>query len=136
MTTLRNVIPFKAKGHEIELLITKTFRKEMLKVFTRDELTGLFNYVSAQPDAGDVIPGTGGLRKLRWRARGKGTLGGGRVIYYFRDLNMPLLFLAAYAKGVRADLSKAHYQAIEAKVAKIVENNSFDVFYSLAGELA
>lgn len=128
MAELKNVIPFKSEGHQIEILILKTFSRDMLNIFTRDELSWLFNYLSARPDAGVIIRDTGGLRKLRWRARGKGTLGGGRVIYYFRDLNMPLLLIAVYAKGEKADLKKSQYREVAAKVAQIIRNQSFDLF--------
>lgn len=122
MSTLKNAIPFKAEGHTIEYAFAKSFSKAAKSVFTRDELSGLLNYLSANPDAGKVVPHTGGLRKVRWAAKGQGKRGGGRVIYYFRDLNIPLLLLTVYAKGETNDLSVAEYKAMEAKVEIIIAN--------------
>ena len=78
------------------------------------------NYIAANPDAGTKIPGTSGLRKMRWKAKGFGKSGGARIIYYFRDLNMPLLLLAAYPKNHVARLSVSRMREIEKKVDAIV----------------
>jgi hypothetical protein len=58
----------------------------------------LILYVALFPEAGDLIPETGGLRKLRWTAKGKGKRGGSRVIYYFHNLDVPLFLMAIFAK--------------------------------------
>ena len=59
------------------------------------------------PKAGDLMEGTGGVRKLRWRRGDHGKSGGVRVIYYYYDERMPLYLLTLFAKGDRANLSKA-----------------------------
>ena len=53
------------------------------------------------------MEGTGGVRKLRWGRGGQGKSGGVRVIYYFHDENMPLYLLTLFAKGDKANLTKA-----------------------------
>ena len=53
------------------------------------------------------MQGTGGIRKLRWSAHGKGKSGGVRVIYYYHDGTMPLFLLAVFGKGEKANLRKA-----------------------------
>jgi mRNA-degrading endonuclease RelE of RelBE toxin-antitoxin system len=63
--------------------------------------------LAANPRAGDLIQGTGGVRKLRWRRGARGKSGGVRVIYYFHSEVIPLYLLAVFGKHVRADLSKA-----------------------------
>ena len=65
------------------------------------------SYVAAHPTAGDLMSGTGGLRKLRWELQGRGKRGGARVIYFLHCERMPLFLLTAYAKNARADLSPA-----------------------------
>jgi len=64
-------------------------------------------FLAANPRAGDLIQGTGGVRKLRWRRGGRGKSGGVRVIYYFHSVAMPLYLLAVFGKNERANLSKA-----------------------------
>lgn len=58
-----------------------------------------------RPGAGDLIPGTGGLRKLRWGLAGRGKRAGARVVYYWRVSESQILMLAIYAKNERLDLS-------------------------------
>lgn len=57
--------------------------------------------------AGDVIPGTGGLRKLRWGSKGRGKCGGCRVIYFWHPVSSRLLMLFAFTKSERADIGPA-----------------------------
>ena len=59
----------------------------------------------ADPEAGALIPGTGGLRKIRWQGSGRGKRGGIRAIYYWATKNDVLLMLLAYPKNERDDLS-------------------------------
>ena len=58
------------------------------------------------PLAGDLIRGTGGVRKLRWGRGGRGKSGGVRIIYYFHSANAPLYLLTIYGKGDKADLTE------------------------------
>lgn len=67
----------------------------------------MVDYLAAHPKAGDLIEGTGGVRKLRWSRDGRGKSGGVRVIYYFHSEAMPLYLLTLFAKNERANLSKA-----------------------------
>jgi hypothetical protein len=71
-----------------------------------EERTLLVDYLANNPTAGDLIPGTGGVRKLRWGLEGRGKRGGARVIYFHHDAGMPLFALTAFAKNERADLSQ------------------------------
>ena len=58
-----------------------------------------------EPTCGDLIPGTGGLRKVRVGRGGSGKRGGARVIYYFYNADFPVLIMALYAKNEKADVS-------------------------------
>jgi len=64
------------------------------------------SYLSAHPRAGDVMEGTGGVRKLRWARGGRGKRSGVRIIYYVYSDAMPLYLLTLFAKNERANLSK------------------------------
>jgi hypothetical protein len=62
-------------------------------------------FIARNPEAGDVIPETGGVRKLRWRRQGTGKRGGVRVIYFYHNAQMPIFLLLIYAKARREDMT-------------------------------
>ncbi|WP_234897140.1 addiction module toxin RelE [Sinorhizobium medicae] len=62
---------------------TPLFIKQAAELFTEEERRELIDFLAANPQAGDEIPGAGGVRKLRFAAKGKGKRGGARVIYYW-----------------------------------------------------
>lgn len=62
--------------------------------------------LAADPEVGKRIPGTGGLRKVRWSGSGRGKRGGIRVIYYWSGANDTILLLMAFAKNEQSDLSR------------------------------
>lgn len=68
------------------------------------ERMAVVEMLASDPQAGDLIPGAGGLRKARIPLRGRGKRGGGRIITFFHDLRMPVFLIAAYAKNDRGDL--------------------------------
>ena len=75
----------------------------------------------AHPVDGDLIEGTGGVRKLRWGRDGRGKSGGVRVIYYFHSEAMPLYLLTMFAKNERANLSKAERNELAGLVDLLVQ---------------
>jgi hypothetical protein len=77
------------------------------KLLTETERQDIIRYLADHPKAGDLMEGTGGVRKIRWGRGGHGKSGGVRVIYYFCDDAMPLYLLTLFAKGDKANLSKA-----------------------------
>lgn len=115
------VIQFQVEAYTIEFLRTKAFLKAASTIFTQEEMEGFLNYIAANPDAGNKIPGASGLRKIRWKAKGFGKSGGARVIYFFRDLNMPLMLLAVYPKNHTVRLSERSMREIGKKVDDIIE---------------
>jgi hypothetical protein len=72
-----------------------------------EERSELVAFIGANPEAGDVIPETGGVRKIRWALEGKGKRGGAWVVYYYHSGGMPVFLLSAYAKNRKANLSPA-----------------------------
>ncbi|HJS36515.1 MAG TPA: type II toxin-antitoxin system RelE/ParE family toxin [Burkholderiales bacterium] len=77
------------------------------RLLSAAERMDIVGHLAANPSAGDLIQGTGGIRKLRWARGGRGKSGGVRVIYYFHSDRMPLYLLTAFGKNERSNLSKA-----------------------------
>ncbi len=73
------------------------------------------------PAAGDLVQGTGDIRKLRWGLEGRGKRGRARAIYFYRDSGMPLFALTAYAKNERAALSQQDRNGFRQLTALLVE---------------
>jgi mRNA-degrading endonuclease RelE of RelBE toxin-antitoxin system len=111
---------FNAGSYPICIAEMSDFTDDAGRIFTKDEYEQLVLFLAKYPEAGDVIPGTGGVRKVRWRARGQGKRGGARVIYYFRDLNVPVYLLAVYAKGEKLNLTAGEKKAMSIMVTQIV----------------
>ena len=82
------------------------------KLFGEDEKRDLIDYLAANPLAGDEIPGTGGVRKLRFAVPGRGKRGGARIVYYYLDERIPLYALLVYAKSNQADLTPNERRAV------------------------
>lgn len=77
------------------------------KLLDQQERQDLIACLANNPEAGDIMEGTGGVRKLRWSRGSQGKSGGVRVIYYYHDARMPLYLLTLFAKGDKANLTKA-----------------------------
>ena len=86
---------------------TPEYIRRAEKLLADAERRDVLNYLAAHPRSGDLMEGTGGVRKLRWSRGGRGKSGGVRVIYYFHNESMPLYLLTLFAKNERANLSKA-----------------------------
>ncbi len=97
------------------------FRRRSTRLLSSSESTSIINYLAAHPAAGSLIKGTGGIRKLRWSAQGKGKSGGVRVIYYFHNESMPLFLLTLFGKGEKSDLSKAERNELARLTASLVK---------------
>jgi hypothetical protein len=86
---------------------TPGFLRDAGAALTENERAEVVWFIAANPDAGDTVPETGGARKLRWRAAGRGKRGGVRVIYYYHNESVPLFLLSVFAKNEKANLTKA-----------------------------
>lgn len=82
-------------------------------ILTEAERTALVAHLGANPEAGQLVPGTGGVRKIRWGTPGQGKRGGARVIYYYYNESIPLFALDIYAKNQKTDLSAADKRSLK-----------------------
>ena len=81
------------------------YRRRAGELLTADEQNAVIDLIAYEPTCGDLIPGTGGLRKVRVGYGGSGKRGGARVIYYFYNADFPILLMALYAKNEKGDLN-------------------------------
>jgi mRNA-degrading endonuclease RelE of RelBE toxin-antitoxin system len=95
------------------------FSRRAEKLFAAEEREALIAYVARNPSAGMEIPGTGGVRKLRFGTGSRGKRGGARVIYYVYDDTAPIYLLLAYGKNERADLTPDEKRRVAALAAAL-----------------
>ncbi len=110
-----------ARTVPIAVVETPEFLSATRKLMDEAERASLVDYLAWNPTAGDLIPGTGGVRKLRWGLEGRGKRGGARVVYFHHDADMPLFALTAYAKNERSDLSQQDRNDFKRLTALLVE---------------
>lgn len=96
---------------------TTAFSRRADKLLSVDERKALVDFLAYNPEAGDEIKGTGGVRKVRFAAQGHGKSGGVRVIYYYYDDTLPLFALLVYAKNEQVDLTGDQRKAVTALAA-------------------
>ncbi len=113
-------------GHHLSMINTKkwitiveveNFKNTVDLILSEDEKNALIESLANFPEQGDIIPRTGGLRKIRFAGKQKGKRGGIRVIYYFYNASMPIFLLSAYAKNVQTNLTASQ----EKQLVKLVK---------------
>ena len=90
---------------EITVLQLPKFKAEATELIGTEGIEALALYLIDHPGAGDVVPGSGGVRKLRWAAKGKGRRGGARIIYVYVVIAARVYLIRCYAKNVKTDLT-------------------------------
>jgi hypothetical protein len=100
------------------IIETSIFTRRIQELISEEEYRLLQLHLVNKPDAGKVIPGSGGLRKLRWSAGGHGKSGGMRVIYFWVVSHDTILLLYAYFKSKQDDLTPEQLQQIRKVVEK------------------
>jgi hypothetical protein len=89
-------------------------------VWSDEELLDFTSFIARNPEVGNLIVGTGGVRKVRWSRGGSGKRGGVRVIYYFRGESLPLFLLTVYSKSKQETLTPGQLKAV-VKLAALLE---------------
>ena len=98
---------------------TPGYIKDAEAIFTAQEREAIVTTVANDPECGEVMQGTGGVRKLRVARGGRGKSGGGRVVYIHHDADHPIFLPAAFAKNEKSNLSKAERNEL-AKFVKLL----------------
>jgi mRNA-degrading endonuclease RelE of RelBE toxin-antitoxin system len=108
--TVHQVSEIVARGLNLplmEFIETHYFRREAARAISEDELFYVQLALSERPTLGVVIPGSGGLRKMRWVGSGRGKSGGTRIIYYYAISRDIILLLDVFLKSEKADLTRS-----------------------------
>ncbi len=97
---------------------TATFIKTVSSILSEDERLEFIHWIAANTDCGDVVPGSGGLRKVRWRRPGTGKRSGIRVIYFNMLSEGEIVLLIAYSKAKFDNLSTEFLLKLKNEVAR------------------
>jgi hypothetical protein len=104
------------------VLLTSVFEAHAKAAgLTEDELMAIVTALAMTPLQGDLIPGTGGVRKVRFRRQGGGKSGGYRTYHFYAGDDVPLFLLGLVSKGQRADLNQAERNAVRQLVSTIAD---------------
>jgi len=102
----------------MEFIEAPAFTRRVSVYLTDDGYRKLQNHLAANPELGDLMPGTGGFRKLRWAdpTRGKGRRGGLRIIYYYFWADRQIWLMALYDKDEASDLTPKEKTALKGAI--------------------
>lgn len=102
----------------VEFIEASAFTKHIYEYLSEDEYLGLQSFLLQYPEAGKIVPKSGGVRKVRWAMSGRGKSGGVRVIYYFKKQDDEIWLLTIYSKSETENIP-AH---VLRQIAKEIEN--------------
>lgn len=117
---------------KITVIETPEFISRAKKLLDANEKDSLISYLSDYPEAGNIIQGTGGARKVRWYKGKHGKRGGNRVIYFYHNNQVPLFLLSVFSKNQRVDLrenEKAELKKILSQLVDTYKEGVRDVRY-------
>jgi hypothetical protein len=101
---------------------TPSYLSDAERLFSPDERKAVVDRLAADPTCGVIIPGGGGVRKVRFGFGGRGKSGGARIIYLFSGKDLPVFVLAVYAKNDKVNLSVAERNALGGMVTEMVRS--------------
>jgi len=101
---------------------TPSYLADAERLFSSQEREAIVDRLATDPTCGVVIPGSGGIRKVRFGFGARGKSGGARIIYLFSGESLPVFVLAVFAKNEKANLSAAERNALGKAVADMIES--------------
>ena len=102
----------------IVFIETESFTKNLPWYMGDEEFSAFQQFLGKNPTVGNIIPRTGGLRKIRWLGKGKGKRGGLRIIYYYHLANGEIMLMAIYAKNEAEDLTTDQLKFLRQELLK------------------
>lgn len=107
---------------ELLIVTTSSFDKKADKLLSKDALEELFDYLEECPDSGQIIQGTGGIRKLRWASgkNNKGKSGGVRVLYHYSK-EVVILLITLYSKSEQENITQAEKTTLKSMVERLLK---------------
>ena len=112
----------------ITVIETPEFLSATRKLISDEKRALLVDYLAYHPTAGDLIPGTGGVRKLRWSLEGRGKRGGARVVYFYHDPEVPIFALTAYVVVNDVHFVSPFYECVDYMRAYKPRTSGYDHF--------
>jgi len=113
----------KATNKLITVIETAEFKKQASQFMSDYNRHEFIDFIAANPESGDLISGTGGVRKVRWaNDPAKGKSGGSRVIYFYHNDEMPLFLFTAYSKASKENISQSDKNALKVVVKQLVDS--------------
>jgi hypothetical protein len=94
-------------GRLITVVETRQFQQRAATRMSDEERQAFITYIATDPEAGVIVPSTGGVRKVRWGIDSRGKRGGLRVMYYYHDDQMPIFLLTVFAKNEKDDIAES-----------------------------
>lgn len=101
---------------------TPSYLADAERLFSLDERKAIVDRLASEPTCGVVVPGGGGVRKVRFGFGARGKSGGARIIYLFSGTDLPVFILAVFAKNEKANISAAERNALGKMVAGMIED--------------
>ncbi len=106
----------------ITIAETHSFQKESQNILGESEVDKLKDFLSINPQSGDIIPGLRGIRKIRWQVNHKGKSGGARIIYFFYNEKIPVFLLDIYRKSDKDDMSPKEKKVLNNMVDELIDS--------------
>jgi len=115
---------FKMKKYTLQTVVeTPEFIKQSSYFFDEDSKEAFIKFIAQNPLEGDLIPGTGGARKIRWQSEaGGGKRSGARIIYYYHNENIPIFLFTAYKKNQKENITATEKKLLKKIINLIVDS--------------
>jgi hypothetical protein len=104
----------------ITVVETRQFQQRAATRMSDAERQAFITFIAGHPEDGDIMVGTGGVRKSRWGVGSRGKSGGVRVIYYYHNPDMPIFLLTVFAKNERDNLNQREKNALRPLITELV----------------